>query len=80
MKAQLDSSMALIARLQAEVQAAAAAGGEAAAVRERLLAENAAFAAELSAFDAAFFDEIEQLKYNYAAALQQLHSERQQRV
>ena len=78
MKAQLDGSMAIISRLQGELDAAAAACKAVEAERERLRADNAAFAAELSAFDAAFFDEIEQLKYNYAAAVQQIHSMRAQ--
>jgi chromosome segregation ATPase len=37
--------------------------------RERLLAENAAYKQELSAFDVEFFEEIEDLKYRYQQAV-----------
>ena len=46
------------ARLQAEV--------------DRLARENAAYRSELAAFDADFFDELEQLKYAHAQAAQQV--------
>ena len=48
-------------------------GGEVQRLRaelERLQKENAAYAAELSAFDEAFFEEIEDLKFRYSQALQ----------
>ena len=87
MKAQLDSSMDLIRRMQSDREEREAAergrraeegrerGSEAEVARlrgevERLEKENAAYAAELSAFDEAFFEEIEDLKYRYAQAVE----------
>jgi hypothetical protein len=46
--------------------------------RDRLRMENAAFKKELSAFDASFFDEIEDLKYRHSEAVKQLKAAREQ--
>ena len=39
---------------------------------ERLASENAYLKRELAAFDSEFFDEIEDLKYNYSKALEEI--------
>jgi hypothetical protein len=46
--------------------------------RDQLRTENAAYKKELSAFDASFFDEIEDLKYRHSEAVKQLKAAREQ--
>ena len=47
---------------------------------ENIKAENAFLKKELSAFDAEFFEEIEDLKYNYARALDEIKELKRGRV